>query len=103
MSVKYPKIPYSDTRNISKEHYYVLSDMFVRYKEIRGELQIEKNQLDVEKMVSYDYESHEIKAKFKDLIIRNANNEHDILFLENYPSIAVRHFLGESWGTTSPR
>ena len=54
-------------------------------------------------MVSYDYDSHEMKVKFNALKLRNINNEHDILFVENHPNIAARPYMGESWGTSSPR
>jgi hypothetical protein len=101
MSVKYPIAP--EYQKIPKEYYDAIGDLFTRYDVVREEIVIEKNQLRVEKMISYDYESSEIKKKFKALKIKNANNEHDILFLERYPVLAVRHSQGESWGTTSPR
>jgi len=101
MSVKYPVI--AQYRNIPEEYCDAIGDLFTQYEGVREEIIIEKNQLRVEKMISYDYESVEIKKKFKALKIKNANNEHDILFLEKYPILAVRHSRRESWVTTSPR
>jgi len=97
---KYPK---TGDGIISEKYYSIVCNLNIRYKEIRGEPLHERNQLKLESLVSYDYDSHEIKDKFNALKIRNNNNEHDVLFLENYPNIAARHSIGESWGTTSPR
>jgi len=100
MSVKHPIIP---SREIPEEYCDLICDLFAQYEVIRGEIAVEKNQLRFEQIVSCDYESNKIKAKLDDLKLKNANNEHDILFLEKYPVMAVRHSLGESWGTSSPR
>jgi hypothetical protein len=97
---KYPK---TNDGIVSEKYYDVVSKLHIRYKEIRGELLHERDQLKLESLVSYDYDSHEIKDKFNALKILYNNNEHDVLFLENYPNIAARHSMGESWGTSSPR
>jgi hypothetical protein len=104
MSVKYPNAPsYKERMKIPKKDYHIVSDLFKKYRGIRHTLLMEKNDVHVGRMVSHDYESVIIKEKLEEIKIKNDKNEHDVHFLENYPALAIKHAMGESWGTTSPR
>ena len=58
-----------------------------------------KNQFLISQMVSYTNVDTELNIN----TIEQRENKQNILFLERYPALAVRHTMGLSWGTTSPR
>lgn len=100
MSSKYPISPLQNEReSVPKENLHIIRDMLSQYCETREKLEIEKNQFLISQMVSYTNVNAEIKIN----TLKQRENEQNILFLERYPVLAVRHAMGLSWGTTSPR
>jgi|TARA_B100000795_G_scaffold152656_1_gene114410 hypothetical protein len=100
MSFKCPISPLQNEREtISKENFHIISDMLSQYDEIQRNLEIEKNQFLISQMVSYTNVDTELNIN----TIEQRENKQNILFLERYPALAVRHTMGLSWGTTSPR
>jgi TATA-box binding protein (TBP) (component of TFIID and TFIIIB) len=100
MAFKFPISPLQNEReSISKENSHIISDMFSQYHETQRKLEIEKNQFLVSQMVSYTNVDTELNIN----TIKQRENKQNILFLERYPGLAVRHVMGLSWGTTSPR
>ena len=100
MSSKYPISPLQNEReSVPKENLHIIRDMLSQYRETRGKLEIEKNQFLISRMVSYT----NVDAELNINTIKQRENEQNILFLERYPALAVRHDMGLSWGTTSPR
>jgi len=100
MSSKYPIPPLQNEReSVTKENSHIISDMSSRYCETRKNLEIEKNQFLISQMISYT----DLNAELNINNIKQRENERNILFLQRYPRLAVRHEMGLSWGTTSPR
>lgn len=72
-----------------------------KYRETQRILEIEKNQLLISKMISYTVVDTDVEININ--AIKQRENEQNILFLERYPILAARHFMGLPWGSTSPR
>ena len=103
MSVKYPTKPDRIHRKITIDDRKLIRTLLDQYHNIRKELFAEKKHLRIEKLMPFSPDLANIRKKLKIIKQKNKENEHDILFLDNYPIIAIRHNMGLSWGTTSPR
>lgn len=100
MSVKYPNLPDNNYDEITSDDRKLIDDQFKIYHKRRQNILAEKNYLLIEKMVSYGPNLDEISKKIQIINIKQKTNNHDILFLKEYPIIAIRHVMGLSWGTT---
>lgn len=103
MSVKYPIKPDRIHSKITIDDRKLIRTLLKKYHNIRKELFDKKNEIQIEKMMSFSLDLADIRKKLKIIKQKNNENENNILFLNNYPIIAIRHNMGLSWGTTSPR
>ena len=100
MFSKHPIPPsQNEIKSVLKEHSHIINNILSQYHETQRKLVIEKNQFLISQMVSYTNVDTELHIN----AIKQRENKQNILFLERYPVLAVRHFTGLSWGTTSPR
>jgi len=102
MSSKYPISPLqNEIKSVPKEYFHIIADHLSKYRETQRILEIEKNQLLISKMISYTVVDTDVEININ--AIKQRENEQNILFLERYPILAARHFMGLPWGSTSPR